>query len=216
MRRLRATGWLALVALITLAARTLVYALAPASPLATHLGGELGGPRPVIVVLVAALAAIAMSVGVLWLASIGARERWALSEPSLRGDAPRIDLRPVAVRAGGLWLATMVLFAAVESWLHLRAGLGLHGLTCLVGPVHRCVIPVAAALALVAAASVTAGQHLLRWMRRVVARVLAGRPRRRRRIVAVLCPAAAAPPPRGPVLRAVGPRPPPCLSGSTY
>jgi len=212
----RAAGWLALVALVELAARALVYATAPASPLAAHLQGQLGGPQPVVVVLVAVLVAVALSVGVLWLASLGVRERWELSDPSLRGRLPRLDLRRVVVRAGVLWLASMLLFATIESWLHLRAGLGLHGLSCLVGPVHRSVIPVSAALALLAAAAVSAGEHLLRWMRRVVARVLAGRPRRRRRVAPVLRPAVVDCPLRAAVLRPAGPRPPPVLSGSTY
>jgi hypothetical protein len=65
-----------------------------------------------------------------------------------------------------------------ESYLHWRAGIGFHGLSCLVGPVHRNAIPLLAALALAAAALAEAIQHLLAWMRAVM------RELRRRRLVA--------------------------------
>ena len=64
-----------------------------------------------------------------------------------------------------------------ESYLHWRAGIGFHGLSCLVGPVHRNAIPLLAALALAAAALAEAAEHLLAWMRAVV------RELRRRRLV---------------------------------
>ena len=44
-------------------------------------------------------------------------------------------------------------FAMFESYLHWRAGIGFHGLSCLVGPVHRNAIPLLAALALAAASN---------------------------------------------------------------
>jgi hypothetical protein len=59
-------------------------------------------------------------------------------------------------------------FAMFESYLHWRAGIGFHGLSCLVGPVHRNAIPLLAALALAAAALAEAAQHLVAWMRAVV------------------------------------------------
>jgi hypothetical protein len=77
----------------------------------------------------------------------------------------------------------MLAFALLESTIHWRAGLGWHGLHCLTGPVHRDAIPVLGAFSLVAAAFVGALEHVLAWMRRVVA-VLAGR----RRLVPVLPP----------------------------
>ena len=52
-----------------------------------------------------------------------------------------------------------------------RAGLGWHGLHCLVGPVHRDAIPLLAALSLVAVALFAAVEHLLGWMRRTLARL---------------------------------------------
>jgi hypothetical protein len=65
-----------------------------------------------------------------------------------------------------------------ESYLHWRAGIGFHGLSCLVGPVHRNAIPLLVALALTAAALVEAGSHVYAWMRAVV------RELRRRRVTA--------------------------------
>ena len=62
-----------------------------------------------------------------------------------------------------------------ESYLHWRAGLGFHGLSCLVGPVHRNAIPLLAALALVAAALAEAVLHLIGWMRAAARELL--RPR---------------------------------------
>ncbi|TML52157.1 MAG: hypothetical protein E6G15_11395 [Actinobacteria bacterium] len=59
-----------------------------------------------------------------------------------------------------------------ESYLHWRAGIGFHGLSCLVGPVHRNAIPILGALALAAAALAEAGSHLLAWMRAVVRELL--------------------------------------------
>jgi transcriptional regulator of acetoin/glycerol metabolism len=64
-----------------------------------------------------------------------------------------------------------------ESYLHWRAGIGFHGLSCLVGPVHRNAIPLLAALSLAAAALAEAADHLLAWARAVVRELL------RRRLV---------------------------------
>jgi hypothetical protein len=89
-----------------------------------------------------------------------------------------LRLRRLALRAVALYLASSLAFALFESYLHWRAGIGFHGLSCLVGPVHRNAIPLLAALALAAAALAEAGQHLLAWMRAVV------RELRRRRLVA--------------------------------
>ena len=70
-----------------------------------------------------------------------------------------------------------------ESYLHWRAGIGFHGLSCLVGPVHRNAIPLLAALALAAAALAEAAEHLLAWARAVVREL-----RRRRLVAATLRP----------------------------
>ncbi len=72
----------------------------------------------------------------------------------------------------------------LEATLHWRAGLGWHGLHCLLGPVHRDLIPIVGALSLVAAAAVAAGDHVLAWLRRRFA--LAGSTRARLVLAPVL------------------------------
>jgi len=201
------------VAGIVLATRALVYALARSTPLATRLSGRLGGPRPVVVGAIALTAAVVLGAALLWLAAMGVRERWTLADSRTRGAAPRLDLGRFALRAGGLWVASALVFTAVESYIHWRAGLGFHGFDCLFGPVHVNAVPVSAALAIVAAAAIGAVEHLLRWARRVVARALGARPRPARARVALLSPAAASPPRRAVLaFEPLLPRPPPRLA----
>jgi len=102
---------------------------------------------------------------VVWLAALGVRERARLQPERV---APKLRLRRLGLRAAGLYVASSLAFALVESYLHWRAGIGFHGLSCLVGPVHRNAIPLLAALALAAAALAEAAQHLVAWMRAVV------------------------------------------------
>jgi hypothetical protein len=155
--------WVATTALLVLTARWLAYALAP-SPLARALEHKAGGPSLVTVTLVSlGLAALVATLAV-WLAALGVRERARLRPERV---APRLRLRRLAVRAVGLYVASSLAFALFESYLHWRAGIGFHGLSCLVGPVHRNAIPLLAALALAAAALVEAGEHLLAWARAV-------------------------------------------------
>lgn len=165
--------WPAAVALLVLSARALAYAVAP-SPLARALGRSAGGPGLVTVTLVSLGIASIASILVVWLASLGVRERARLRPERV---APRLRLRRLAIRAVALYVASSLAFATFESYLHWRAGLGFHGLACLVGPVHRNAIPFLAALALLAAALAEAAGHLLAWAR-AVAREL-----RRRRLV---------------------------------
>ena len=113
------------------------------------------------------------SVLVVWLASLGVRERARLRPERV---PPRLRLRRLAIRAVALYVVSSLAFATFESYLHWRAGLGFHGLSCLVGPVHRNAIPFLAALTLVAAALAEAAGHLIAWAR-AVAREL-----RRRRL----------------------------------
>jgi hypothetical protein len=142
----------------------LAYALAP-SPLADRLEGSAGGPRLVVVALVSLGLAALGSTLVVWLAALGVRERQRLHPERI---PPKLRLRRLALRAVLLYAASSLAFALLESYVHWRAGLGFHGLSCLVGPVHRNVIPLLAALALAAAALVEAGAQLLAWMRAVV------------------------------------------------
>jgi hypothetical protein len=93
--------------------------------------------------------------------------------------APSLRLRRLGLHAAGFYVTSCLAFAMFESYLHWRAGLGFHGLSCLVGPVHRNALPLLAALALVAATLLEAAGHLLAWAR-AVAREL-----RRRRLTPV-------------------------------
>jgi hypothetical protein len=165
--------WPAVVALLVLCARVLAYAVAP-SPLARVLERSAGGPSLVTVTLVALGIASTASIRVVWLASLGVRERARLRPERV---PPRLRIRRLSIRAVALYVSSSLAFATFESYLHWRAGLGFHGLSCLVGPVHRNAIPFLAALALVAAALAEAAGHVLAWAR-AVARQL-----RRRRLV---------------------------------
>jgi hypothetical protein len=172
--RARLLVWPAVVALLVLVARWLAYALAP-SPLARVLEHSAGGPSLVVVTLVSLGVALLGSFLVVWLAALGVRERARLRPERV---APRLRLRRLGVRALALYLASSLAFALFESYLHWRAGIGFHGLSCLVGPVHRNAIPLLAALALAAAALAEAAEHLLAWARAVVRQL------RRRRLAA--------------------------------
>jgi hypothetical protein len=158
------------VALIVLCGRALAYALVD-DPLA-H---ATGGPALPAVILVSAGLALALSSAVLWLAALGVNER-RLLEP--RAIAPRLHVSPG--RPFVLFGLSALAFAAVESYLHARAGLGFHGLECLLGPVHRDALPLLAALSIVATALAAAVEHVLAWMRRTLAALRARRVRPRR------------------------------------
>ena len=164
--------WVGVVAVLVLAARWLAYALAAPSPLANRLEASTGGPSLVIVTLVALGLAAAVSVFVVWLAAVGVRERHRLEPERVR---PALRLRRLALRAALLYAASAVAFAGFESYLHWRDGLGFHGLSCLVGPVHRNASPLLAALSLAASAIAEAAQHVVAWMRAVL-RALASCP----------------------------------------
>lgn len=197
--------WPGVVALLVLTTRWLAYALAP-SPLANRFEGSAGGPGLIVVALVSLGLAGLVSTLVVWLAALGVRERQRLHPERV---APTLRVRRMSVRAVLLYAASSLAFALFESYLHWRAGLGFHGLSCLVGPVHRNAIPLLAALSLAAAALVEAGAHLLGWMRAVVRELrrvrLAAAPVRVHAAWAVALasrPAVGRPRPRGPPLRA--------------
>ena len=166
MRRLL---WLPAVALLVLVARWLCYALAAPSPLAKPLQASAGGPRLVVVTLVSLGLAAGVSVFTVWLAALGVRERARLRPDRV---APSIRLRRLVLRFAALYATSSFAFAMFESYLHWRAGIGFHGLSCLLGPVHRNAIPILGALALAAAALAEAGAHVLAWMRAVVRELL--------------------------------------------
>ena len=165
MRTVRAAAWIALCALVVLGARAIAYALVP-GPEARALGGEAAGPALPVVAGGALLAALSVAALVVWVAWLAVRERHLLS-----GEAeppPRLDPRRIVLSAVGLWLAAMAAFTALESYVHANAGLGLHGLSCLGGPVHRNAVPLLAALALLAAAAHAAAAHVVAWARRTI------------------------------------------------
>jgi len=171
-RAAKITAWLGTVALLVLVARWLTYALAQPSPLANRFAYSAGGPSLVLVSVVTLGLAAAISVTALWLAVLGVRERQRLRPDRV---PPRLRLRRLALNALGLYAGSMLAFALFESYLHWRAGLGFHGLSCLVGPVHRNAIPLLTALALVAATLAEAVLHLVTWMRAAARELL--RPR---------------------------------------
>jgi hypothetical protein len=172
--RARFLLWPIAVGLLVLSARSLAYALAP-GPLANRFESSAGGPQLVVVALVSLGLAVLVSTLVVWLAALGVRERRRLRPGRV---APELRLRRLAFRAVALYVLSSLAFALFESYLHWRAGIGFHGISCLVGPVHRNVIPLLAALSLTAAALAEAAEHLLGWMRAVV------RELRRRRFAA--------------------------------
>jgi hypothetical protein len=163
----RRLHWLPIAALVVLAARALAYALAPHS---TVVGNELerqaGGPSLVVTALVALAGAAAVASAVLWVAALAVRERHLLTGRA--AEAPRLRPLHVVGAALGLFVVTSLAFASLESYLHWRAGLGFHGLHCLIGPIHRDALPILGALSLLAAATEAAARHLLRWMRRTL------------------------------------------------
>jgi hypothetical protein len=164
--------WPGVVAVLVLVARWLAYALAPPSPLASRFERSAGGPDLVVVTLASLALAAAFAVFVVWLAAVGVRER----QP-LHPERVQPELRPgrLALRAVLLLAASSLAFAAFESYLHWRAGIGFHGLACLVGPVHRNALPLLAALSLGAAALAEAAEHVFEWLRSML-RSLAARP----------------------------------------
>jgi len=203
MRRLL---WLPVVAVLVLAARWLCYALAAPSPLSGKLEASAGGPRLVVVTLVSVALGAGLSVFTVWLAALGVRERARLRPERV---APPLRLRRLLLRFLVLYAASSLAFALFESYLHWRTGLGFHGLSCLIGPVHRNALPILAALALVAAALAEAAAHVLAWVRAVV------RALRRRRLAGslpqVVCSFNEAPVSR-PAFLCARPRAPPLLA----
>jgi hypothetical protein len=171
----RFVGWSAAVVFVVLAGRVLAYALQPGlSPVGNHLEGVTGGPSFLAVTVVSGAVASCAAVAVVWLASLAISERQRLERhatPTPNG----ISTFVVAVQAALLFAASSLAFALLESTIHWRAGLGWHGLHCLVGPVHRDALPILAALSIVAAAVWRAAAHVLSWMRRVI-RALRQRP----------------------------------------
>ena len=204
----RAIAWLAAIALVVLGSRTIAYAISP-SPLAAELSHQAGGPALPVITVVAILLALAFSAAVVWLATLGVRERRLLETRPVVA-VPRLRLRLLAARALALWLVAMPAFAYLESTIHWREGLGWHGLHCLTGPVHRNAIPILGALSLATAALAAALEHVFAWMRRTLASI-AG-PRRIAGIVVLAEPHSATLLPPAAFAAPLGARGPPGVS----
>jgi hypothetical protein len=159
------------VTLVVLLARTLAYAAVP-GPSARLFAHRAGGPTLPVLALFALGVGAVLAVTVCWLVGIAVRER-ALLE---RRDAEAFAVVRTCALALGLMLTTCVAGGLFEAYLHWRAGLGWHGLHCLVGPVHRDLIPFEAGLSLLAAAILAAARHVSIWMRRTFARLAARLP----------------------------------------
>lgn len=159
------------VALVVLLARTLAYATVP-DPSARFLQHRAGGPAVPTLALVALAICAVLALTVCWLVAVAVRER-ALIE--------RREASPFAVTRT-LWLAVALTLTSCfvggmfEAYLHWRAGLGWHGLHCLVGPVHRDLVPFEGGLSLLAASVLGAARHVFAWMRRTFARLAAELP----------------------------------------
>jgi uncharacterized protein YcnI len=178
-RLIRLGAWGGTAALVVLAARTLAYALVPQPTLrSVELEQAAGGPRLVLVAVGALGTAAALAVAILALAALAVRERLTLESARVLSP-PRLRPLRLLCRFLALGLVSSLAFALLESYLHWRAGLGWHGLSCVVGPVHRDAIPLVAGLALVAVALFASVEHLGDWARRTFAR-LVGVPRLRR------------------------------------
>ena len=165
---IRSATWTLIAAAVVLATRTIVYAVAPSqSQLLVALEHQTGPPQAVGALIGIAVVAAILGAAALLLSVVAVRERLALERREVV-DPPRLRPLELAARAVVLFLVASFAFAMLESYIHWRAGLGWHGLHCLIGPVHRDAIPVLAGLSLFAAAAHGAVEHLLAWARRLI------------------------------------------------
>ena len=158
MRMKKVLVWVATATLVILLARTIAYALQPGFT-ARLLEQQAGGPAFPALVLVTLTLGAAFAVGVCSLAALGVRERVLLERRILVAPLPQIRADRVLAQAFVLAVLTSLAGGLFDAYLHWRAGVGWHGLHCLVGPVHRNLIPIESALSLVAAAVLEAARH---------------------------------------------------------
>jgi hypothetical protein len=168
--------------LVVLLTRSIAYAIAP-SPAARVLAHRAGGPALPVLTLVALALGGSLAVAICWLAALGVRERALLERRSLAGSAPRFRPARTFAFAVALSVVTSVAGGLFEAYLHWRAGLGWHGVQCVLGPVHRDLLPIATALSFVAAALIAAVEHAAAWMRRTFALLRALPPRLLRAVI---------------------------------
>ncbi len=173
MSRARILVWSLAVVLVIAVSRQIAYALAGAA-VAQRLAGEGGGTDPIWIAAAALTAAALVATAGTWLVAIGVRERCRLELERWATPAP---LRPerIALRAAVLGLVTNAGFAVVESCVHYEEGLGWMGLRCIEGPIHADAAPILIGLSLVAAALITAAEHVLAALRRAVALLVLAR-----------------------------------------
>lgn len=199
----RAAVSITAAALVVLCARWLAYAVTP-SPSGRLLENRAGGPGLPAITLVTLTLGAAIATVICWLAALGIRERALLERRILTAPRPRFRIRRVLALAFALTVTTSVAGGLLEAYIHWRAGLGWHGLHCLLGPVHRDLLPFEGALSFIAAALLVAAEHVVSWMRRTFAllRPLPSARRLQAPLAAVhmldvprtvLCPAAGAP-----------------------
>jgi hypothetical protein len=171
----RGLVWTGAAALVVLLGRAVGYAAVP-GPEAHVYAHRLGGPGLPAIALTSLALGTALASAICWVAAFGVRERRLLERRVLASPAPTLTAGRVLLDAAALWALTAPASGLVESYVHWRSGLGWHGLECLVGPVHRDLLPILAALCLVAAASIAAAGHVLAWMSRVFALLAPLRP----------------------------------------
>jgi hypothetical protein len=209
-RLVRAAPWTLAGALVVFCARWLAYAVSP-DPTARLLELRAGGPEVPTFAFVFLSLGAAVAIAVCWLAAFGVRERALLERRTLTASPPRLRIGRTLLHAVGLAIATSLSGGLLEAYIHWRAGLGWHGLHCLVGPVHRDLLPFEAALSFIAAAIVAAAQHVVAWMRRTFALLRSVPPARRPHVPSPHFPAFV--PPRRILCLAAGtPRAPPAFS----
>jgi hypothetical protein len=210
-RRALETGlWLGSGVIVVLLSRSIAYAVSPA-PAARVLEGRAGGPSVPVVTLVALALGASLAIAICALAAMGVRERARLEARRLATPAPSLGAGRMVLSGLLLSATTSIAGGFFEAFLHWRAGLGWHGLHCLLGPVHHNLIPIAAALSFVAAALIAAGRQVAAWMRRTYAAL--GAPALRVAIAALVVPAARFDVPRDSVHVGVfSARAPPALS----
>jgi hypothetical protein len=167
-RGLKTGLWLGCGVLVVLLSRSIAYAISPA-PAARVLEGQAGGPALPVVTLVALALGASLAIAICALAAMGVRERARLEARRLAAPAPSLGAGRMVLSGLVLSATTSIAGGFFEAFLHWRAGLGWHGLHCLLGPAHHNLIPIAAALSFVAAALIAAGRQVVAWMRRTYA-----------------------------------------------
>jgi hypothetical protein len=165
---MRALSRIVAGALVVFLARSIAYAIAPA-PSARVLEQRAGGPALPVLTLVALALGGSVAIAICWLAAFGVRERALLERRALAVPTPRFRPARTFALALGLSVVTSVGGGLLEAYLHWRAGLGWHGVQCVLGPVHRDLLPIATSLSFLAAALLAAAEHVSAWMRRTFA-----------------------------------------------